>query len=145
MPDNLYYDAAVRSMACRCTTSSTGRCPTARTAIDKPPIDLWLQVVAVKLFGFDSTVLKLPEAFAGTLAMPLLYDLVRHVAGRSRGSQRAGAGDRPAQRHHPRSDTMDSVMMALLVATAWLLYGRSSAGACAGSLPLPPCSGSRST
>ena len=82
VPENLFYDAAVRSMGLSLHNFLYGAFdPTARTAIDKPPIDLWLQVVAVKLFGFNSTVLKLPEALAGTAAIPLLYDLVRRIAG----------------------------------------------------------------
>src|ERR1035437_8107695 len=38
-------------------------------AIDKPPLDIWLQVASVKLFGFNSFALKFPEALGGTLAV----------------------------------------------------------------------------
>ena len=96
--------------------------PSAATAIDKPPIDLWLQVIAVKLFGFNSVVLKLPEAIAGTAAVPLLYDLVRRLAG-----PLAALGSAitltilPTAVITARSDTMDSLMMLVLVLVAWLL------------------------
>jgi len=123
VPDNLFYDAAVRSMGLSLHNFLYGAFdPTAATAIDKPPIDLWLQVLAVKLFGFNSTVLKLPEALAGTAAIPLLYDLVRRLAGPL--SALCGALTLtllPNSVITARSDTMDSFMMALLLVVAWLL------------------------
>jgi len=82
VPENLFYDAAVRSMTLSLHNFFYGAFdPSASTSIDKPPIDLWLQVIAVKLFGWSSVTLKLPEAIAGTAAIPLLYDLVRRIAG----------------------------------------------------------------
>ncbi len=123
VPDNLFYDAAVRSMGLSLHNFLYGAFdPTARTAIDKPPIDLWLQVVAVKLFGFNSTVLKLPEAFAGTAAIPLLYDLVRRVAGPLAALCSAlTLAVLPTAVITARSDTMDSFMMLLLLVCAWFL------------------------
>jgi len=123
VPDNLFYDAAVRSMGLSLHNFLYGAFdPTARTAIDKPPVDLWLQVIAVKLFGFNSTVLKLPEAFAGTAAIPLLYDLVRRLAGPLSALCAAITLTLlPNSVITARSDTMDSFMMLLLLAVAWLL------------------------
>ncbi len=124
VPENPFYDAAVRSMTQSLHNFFFGAFdPSASAAIDKPPFDLWLQVIAVKLLGFNSTVLKLPSALAGTLAVPLLYDLVRRLAGRP-----AALGSAltlavlPAAVVTARSDTMDSLMMALLVGCAWLLH-----------------------
>jgi 4-amino-4-deoxy-L-arabinose transferase-like glycosyltransferase len=121
--DNAYYDAAVRSMTLSLHNFLYGAFdPTAAASIDKPPIDLWLQVISVKLFGWGSFSLKLPEALAGTAAVPLLYDLVRRVAG-----PLAGLGSAitlavlPTSVVTARSDTMDSVMMFLLLAIAWML------------------------
>jgi 4-amino-4-deoxy-L-arabinose transferase-like glycosyltransferase len=123
VPDNLFYDAAVRSMGLSLHNFFYGAFdPRAVTSIDKPPIDLWLQVVAVKLFGFNSIVLKLPEAFAGTAAIPLLYDLVRRVAGPLAALCSAiTLTVLPTAVITARSDTMDSLMMLLLLVTAWLL------------------------
>jgi 4-amino-4-deoxy-L-arabinose transferase-like glycosyltransferase len=130
VPENLFYDAAVRSMGLSLHNFLYGAFdPTARTAIDKPPIDLWLQVVAVKLFGFNSTVLKLPEAVAGTAAIPLLYDLVRRLAGPA--AALCGAATLallPTSVITARSDTMDSFMMALLLVVAWLLVASVQRG-----------------
>ncbi|HXR28632.1 MAG TPA: glycosyltransferase family 39 protein [Solirubrobacteraceae bacterium] len=123
VPDNLFYDASVRSMTLSLHNFLYGAFdPSAATAIDKPPIDLWLQVITVKLFGFNSVTLKLPEAIAGTLAIPLLYDLVRRLAGPLAGLCSAiTLTILPTAVITARSDTMDSLMMLLLVAIAWLL------------------------
>jgi hypothetical protein len=37
--------------------------------VDKAPADLWLQVASVKLFGFTSTALRLPEVTAAILVL----------------------------------------------------------------------------
>src|SRR6185312_10446244 len=44
--------------------------PSATLSVDKPPLDLWLQVASVRLFGFSAHSLILPAAIAGTLAAP---------------------------------------------------------------------------
>ena len=128
VPLNLYYDAAVRSMTLSLHNFLYGAFdPSATTAIDKPPIDLWLQVISVKIFGWGSFSLKLPEALAGTLAVPLLYDVVRRVAGPLAALCSAlTLALLPTAVVTARSDTMDSVMMALLLVIAWLLV-RSAA------------------
>ena len=112
VPPDPFYDAAVRSMALSWHNFFFGAFePGASVSIDKPPVDLWLQVVSVKLFGFSSTTLKLPEAFAGIARVPLLFAAVRRLwsplaglaaAARDRGP--AGRGDHLAQRHDGRGD-----------------------------------------
>ena len=118
-----FYDAAVRSMSLSVHNFFFGAYePGGSVAIDKPPIDLWLQVISVKLFGFTSTALKLPQAVAGTLAVPLLFDAVRRVFGPLAGLA-AGLvlAVLPIAVLSARSDTMDAVMMLLSVLTFWLL------------------------
>src|ERR1700719_272093 len=79
MPDP-FYDAAVRSMGLSWHNFFFGAFdPGASTAIDKPPVDLWLQVASVKLFGFTRTALKLPEALAGIASVPLLFLALRRM------------------------------------------------------------------
>ncbi len=123
VPDNPFYDAAVRSMARSWHNFLYGAFdPSASAAIDKPPFDLWVQVITVKLIGFSSTALKLPSALAATAAVPLLYDVVRRLAGRTAGlSTAAILAVLPVAVVTARSDTMDSMMMALLVVVSWLL------------------------
>ena len=120
---NPYYDAAVRSMGSSWHAFLVGAFnPNASVAIDKPPVDLWLQVASTKLFGFTPFALLLPEALASTLAVVLLYDLVRRGFGRTAGLAAAAAlAVLPVEVVTARSDTMDSAMMALLLLAAWLI------------------------
>ncbi len=138
-----FYDGAVRSMALSWHNLFFGAVePSGAVAIDKPPIDLWLQVASVKLFGFGSTALKLPEALAGTLAVPLLFAGVAPVFGARAGLACALAlAVLPIEVITARSDTMDAVMMALTVLalalavraaqtgrTVWLLGAAAALG-----------------
>ncbi|MGO9489430.1 MAG: ArnT family glycosyltransferase [Solirubrobacteraceae bacterium] len=143
VPPDPFYDAAVRSMALSWHNFFFGAFePGASVSIDKPPVDLWLQVASVKLFGFTSTTLKLPEALAGTAAVPLLYEAVRRIwSGPAGIAAAAGLAVLPVEVITSRSDTMDAVMMLLLVIallmvvraietgrTAWLLGGAAALG-----------------
>ncbi|MCW3019912.1 MAG: glycosyltransferase family 39 protein, partial [Solirubrobacterales bacterium] len=112
-----FYDAAVRSMGLSWHNFFFGAFePGGSVSIDKPPVDLWLQVVSVKLLGFSSTTLKLPEALAGTAAVPLLYVLVRRLWNGAAGIAAAAAmAALPIAVITSRSDTMDGVMMLCLV------------------------------
>src|SRR4051794_20296418 len=118
-----YYDAAVRSMGLSWHNFVYGALdPSGQISIDKTPVDLWLQVATTKAFGFSSTALRLPPAIAGTLGVPLLYDLVRRGYGRWAGLAAALAlAVLPATVLTSRSDTMDTVMSTLLLAAAWLI------------------------
>jgi 4-amino-4-deoxy-L-arabinose transferase-like glycosyltransferase len=117
-PLNPFYDAAVRSMGTSWHAFLVGAFdPSARLAIDKPPVDLWLQVASTKLFGFTPGALLAPVALGGTLAVAALYDLLRTLLG----PRVALAGALvlavfPVAVITSRSDTMDSVMAALLIA-----------------------------
>jgi len=123
VPVDPFYDAAVRSMALSAHNFFFGAYePGGTLAIDKPPLDMWLQVISTQLFGFGSVSLKLPEALCGTLAVAVLYDAVRRVLG-----PLAALGSAVALAVLPiavlssRSDTMDSVAMFLNVVALWLV------------------------
>ena len=50
-----YYDAAVRSMGTSLHDFFYGALePGGQISIDKTPVDLWLQVLSTKLFGFSA-------------------------------------------------------------------------------------------
>jgi 4-amino-4-deoxy-L-arabinose transferase-like glycosyltransferase len=117
VPPDPFYDAAVRSMTLSWHNFFFGAYePGGSVSIDKPPIDLWLQVISVKLLGFSSTTLKLPEAFAGTASVPLLYVVVRRIWSAPAGIAAAAAmAVLPIELITARSDTMDAVMMLTLV------------------------------
>jgi 4-amino-4-deoxy-L-arabinose transferase-like glycosyltransferase len=121
-----FYDAAVRSMGTSWHNFFFGAYePAGSVSIDKPPIDLWLQVASVKLLGWGSTQLKLPAALAGTAAVPLLYAAIRRPFGAVAGLVAALAlATLPIEVVTARSDTMDAVMM-LLLAIALLLLVRA--------------------
>jgi 4-amino-4-deoxy-L-arabinose transferase-like glycosyltransferase len=143
VPPDPFYDAAVRSMELSWHNFFFGAFePGGSVSIDKPPVDLWLQVISVKLLGFSSTTLKLPEAFAGIASVPLLYVLVRRIWSAAAGIAAAVAmAVLPIEVITARSDTMDAVMMLALVLAllavvraietgrrAWLLAGAAALG-----------------
>jgi 4-amino-4-deoxy-L-arabinose transferase-like glycosyltransferase len=125
-----FYDAAVRSMGFSWHNFFFGAYePGGSVSIDKPPVDLWLQVVSVKLLGWSSTSLKLPEALAGTASVPLLYAAVRRPFGVVAGLVAALAlAVLPIEVITARSDTMDAVMMLLLVVALLALVRACEAG-----------------
>lgn len=127
---NPFYDAAVRSMGLSWHNFLFGAFdPGARLAVDKPPLDLWLQVASVKVFGWSGWALKVPEAIGGTLAVPVLYDAVRRAAGRGAGLGAAlTLALMPVSVLTSRSDTMDSLMMLVVVVALWLTVRAASRG-----------------
>jgi 4-amino-4-deoxy-L-arabinose transferase-like glycosyltransferase len=118
---NPYYDAAVRSMGLSWHNFFFGAIdPSGALGIDKPPLDLWLQVASTKLLGYNRTALALPEALGGIAAVALLYAAIARACGRLAGSLAALAlAVLPVAVLTARSDTMDSVMATLLIAAAW--------------------------
>ncbi len=118
---NPFYDAAVRSMGLSWHNFFFGALdPSGRLAIDKPPLDLWLQVFSTKLLGFNRTALALPEALGGIAAVALLYAAMARASGRAAGTVAGLAlAVLPIAVLTSRSDTMDSLMSALLVAALW--------------------------
>ena len=120
VPTNPYYDAAVRSMGTSWAAFLGGAFePGRRVAIDKPPVDLWLQVASTRLFGFNTVALLLPAALGGVALVAALMWLLRTLLGR--GAALAGGlalAVTPSAVIVARSDTMDAVMAALAVAGA---------------------------
>jgi len=125
-----FYDAAVRSMGLSWHNFFFGAFePGGSVSIDKPPVDLWLQVLSVKLFGFSSFTLKLPEALAGTLSVPVLYAAIRRPFGRGAGLAAALAlAVLPIEVITARSDTMDGLMMLLIVIALWACVRAAESG-----------------
>ena len=123
VPTNPYYDAAVRSMGTSWAAFLSGAFePGRRVAIDKPPIDLWLQVVSTRILGFGTLPLLLPEALGGIALVAAVMWLLHSLFGRSA----ALAGGMalavlPSAVIVARSDTMDAVMAALATAAVALV------------------------
>jgi 4-amino-4-deoxy-L-arabinose transferase-like glycosyltransferase len=127
---NPYYDAAVRSMGVSLHNFFFAAYePGGSVAIDKPPVDLWLQVMSVKLFGWSSRALVTPQAIASTAAVPVLFSVVRRGFGTAAGLAAAAAlAVLPIAVVTGRSDTMDSLAMALSVAAVWFTIRAAETG-----------------
>ncbi len=124
MPGNVFYDAAVRSMASSWHNFFFGALePSGTVSIDKPPVDLWLQVASTRVLGFGPLGLHLPEAMGGVLVCGLLFGALRRPFGHVAAFSAALAlVVLPASVLTARSDTMDSVLAALEVAALWLSW-----------------------
>jgi 4-amino-4-deoxy-L-arabinose transferase-like glycosyltransferase len=84
---NDYYSAAVRSMAGSWHDFLYGSFDAkGLMTVDKPPAALWVQALSVKLFGFNSLAILLPQALMGVASVGLLYDLTRRRWGRIAGT-----------------------------------------------------------
>jgi 4-amino-4-deoxy-L-arabinose transferase-like glycosyltransferase len=83
---NEYYSAAVRSMSSSwhdflyASLDHTGV-----MTVDKPPLALWVQALSVRVFGFHSLSILVPQALMGVASVALVYDLVRRRFGRLAG------------------------------------------------------------
>ncbi|MDA3629570.1 glycosyltransferase family 39 protein [Saccharopolyspora sp. WRP15-2] len=79
---NSYYSAAVKSMSESFEAFFFGSFdPVGVVTVDKPPMALWLQVLSVKIFGFNQFAVLVPQAVAGVAAVFLLHRTVRRWAG----------------------------------------------------------------
>ncbi len=121
VPGNTFYDAAVRSMGHSWHDFFFGALePGGSLAIDKPPLDLWLQVASTQILGFNLSALHLPEALAGVATSILLFGALRRPFGSTAALLSALLmAILPAAVLTARSDTMDSVLAALCVAALW--------------------------
>jgi 4-amino-4-deoxy-L-arabinose transferase-like glycosyltransferase/DNA-binding beta-propeller fold protein YncE len=130
VPGNVFYDAAVRSMGQSWHAFFYGTLePGGRLAIDKPPLDLWLQVASTKALGFTLVGLHLPEALAGVAACGLLFGALYRAFGFTAAFLAAAAlAVLPVSVLTARSDTMDSLLAALLIAALWLSWRALESG-----------------
>ena len=130
VPGNVFYDAAVRSMGTSWHDFFFGALePGGTVSIDKPPVDLWLQVAATRVLGFGLVGLHLPEALGGAAACGLLFGALRRPFGFGAALTAALAlAVLPASVLSARSDTMDSVLAALQVAALWLSWRALESG-----------------
>jgi len=80
---NDYYAAAVRSMSTSWHDflfASLDR--SGVMTVDKPPLALWVQALSVRIFGYHSLSILVPQALMGMASVALVYDLVRRRFGR---------------------------------------------------------------
>jgi 4-amino-4-deoxy-L-arabinose transferase-like glycosyltransferase len=83
---NTYYAAAVKSMSTSwhdflfASLDKTGL-----MTVDKPPLAFWVQALSVRVFGWGSLSILVPEALMGVAAVGLVYDMTRRMFGRFAG------------------------------------------------------------
>lgn len=71
---NTYYSAAVLSMSKSWHAFWYGALDSAGfVTVDKPPLSMWVQALAVKAFGFHSMTVLVPQVLAGVGAVVLVY------------------------------------------------------------------------
>src|SRR4051812_42942296 len=84
---NDYYSAVVRSMSSSWHNFIYESFdPAGIMTVDKPPLSLWVQALSVRVFGFHSLSILVPQALMGMATVALVYDLVRRRFGRLAGA-----------------------------------------------------------
>ena len=84
---NEYYAAAVRSMSTSWHAFLYGSFDQGGVmTVDKPPLALWVQALSVRMFGFSSWSMLVPQALMGVATVGLSYDMVRRSFGRVAGT-----------------------------------------------------------
>jgi 4-amino-4-deoxy-L-arabinose transferase-like glycosyltransferase len=128
--DNEYYAAAVRSM-----TDSwhaffyNSFDPAGFVSVDKPPLALWIQVAAAKVFGFSSLAVLLPQVLEGLAAVALVCHLVGRRFGAAAGLL-AGLflALTPIAVAVDRSGNTDTGLVLVLLLAAWALLVAAERG-----------------
>jgi len=140
---NDYYSAAVRSMSSSWHNflfASLDR--SGVMTVDKPPLALWVQALSVRILGYHSLSVLVPQALMGVASVALVYDLVRRRFGRIGGAVAGLAlALTPITVAISRHNNPDALLALCSVAALWcvvraLEHGRTrwlvAAGVCVG-------------
>ena len=83
---NSYYTAAVQAASTSWKAFFFGSLDGASfITVDKPPVAIWLMALSVRLFGFSSFTMLLPNALAGIITVFLIYKIVKQFFGHQSG------------------------------------------------------------
>ncbi len=120
---NDYYSAAVRSMASSWHNFLFASLdPSGVMTVDKPPLALWVQALSVRVFGYHSLSILVPQALMGVASVALLYDLVRRRFGRVGGFVAGLAlALTPMTVAISRHNNPDALLVLCCVAALWCL------------------------
>ncbi len=118
---NEYYSAAVRSMSSSWHNFLFASLdPSGVMTVDKPPLALWVQALSVRIFGYHSLSILVPQALMGVASVVLLYDLVRRRFGRLGGFIGGLAlALTPMTVAISRHNNPDALLVLCLVAALW--------------------------
>ncbi len=127
---NLYYAAAVRSMAESWHAFFfVGYDSGGYITIDKPPLGFWAQVASVRLFGFTSLGVLFPQALAGVLSVGTLWRIVRRTFGPLVGVLAALAlAISPINVVVNRSNVLEPLLLLTLLLAAWTVLRATDDG-----------------
>ncbi|MFL5867662.1 MAG: ArnT family glycosyltransferase [Thermoleophilaceae bacterium] len=120
---NEYYSAAVKSMSSSWHAFLYDSFDKSGVmTVDKPPLALWVQVASVKLFGFSSLSMLIPQALTGAASVGLVYDLTRRVFGRPAGFVAGLAlATTPVMVAVSRHNNPDALLVLCSVAALWAM------------------------
>ncbi len=126
-----FYGAAARSMSTSWHDFFFGAFdPMGTVSVDKLPGALWPQALSLRVFGFHTWAIVLPQVIEGVLTILVLYRAVRRLAGPEAGIIAAAvAATSPVTVALNRGNVADSLLILLLVlaadaATAAVVSGR---------------------
>ncbi len=120
---NEYYAATVRSMASGWHNFLYGSFDmNGVMTVDKPPLAFWVQALSVKLFGYSSLSMLVPQALMGVGTVALTYDIVSRRFGRWPAFA-AGAvlAVTPMAVAISRHNNPDALLILLSVAALWFV------------------------
>jgi 4-amino-4-deoxy-L-arabinose transferase-like glycosyltransferase len=115
-----FYGAAARSMSESWHDFIFGAFdPAGIVTVDKLPGALWLQALSLRVFGFHTWALVLPQVVEGVLTILVLYRAVRRLAGPAAGLTAAAVlAVTPVTVLLSRGNVSDSLLILLLVLAA---------------------------
>jgi 4-amino-4-deoxy-L-arabinose transferase-like glycosyltransferase len=118
---NDYYSAAVRSMSSSWHNFLFGSLDASGVmTVDKPPLALWIQSLSVRVFGYHSLSILVPQALIGIATVVFVYDLVRRRFGRLGGFVAGLAlGLTPITVAISRHNNPDVLLILCCVAALW--------------------------
>lgn len=127
---NSYYAAAVQSMAQSWHAFFYGAIDSVGfITVDKPPVALWVQALSVRVFGFNSWSLLLPQALAGIASVLIVGHLVRRRWGRMAGMLAAlGLAITPISVAINRTNNMDSLLVLVSLLATWSMIKATERG-----------------
>ncbi|MFL5846625.1 MAG: ArnT family glycosyltransferase [Solirubrobacteraceae bacterium] len=120
---NEYYSAAVRSMSTSWHAFLYGSFDASGVmTVDKPPLALWVQALSVRVFGFSSWSMLVPQALMGIATVGLSYDMVARRFGRAAGfAGGAVLALTPTTVAISRHNNPDALLVLCCVAALWAL------------------------
>ncbi|GCE19088.1 glycosyltransferase family 39 protein [Dictyobacter kobayashii] len=123
---NAYYTAAVKSMLMNWHNFFfVSFDPGGFVTVDKPPLGLWIQALSAKIFevlgfGFSGVSVLVPQAIAGTIAVYVIYCLVRRYFGPVPGLIAALAlAITPISVTLNRDNNLDPLLVLILLLATW--------------------------